>query len=125
MCWMRCVRDRAGSPALLHATDGTRMNKWFRRAVGTVGIAGGGLPLGGGESAAPEASPLGDGLLGGGLLGDGLPLKGLELPTSLPHDNGIGLPLGQGLPASGTTGLSGLSDLPTGALPTGLPTGVL
>src|SRR5947207_1519527 len=40
---------------LLHATDGLRMNKWFRRAVGTVGVAGGLWLLGAGTAHADDS----------------------------------------------------------------------
>src|SRR5262245_48974785 len=38
------------------------MNKWFRRAVGTVGLAGGMLLLGTGTAHADDATPFGGGL---------------------------------------------------------------
>src|SRR5256885_14134248 len=49
------ARCRPAGSVILYATDGLRMNKWFRRAVGTVGIAGGFLLLGAGTAHADDS----------------------------------------------------------------------
>src|SRR5437773_6941735 len=86
--------------------DGMRMNKWLRRTVGTVGIAGGIWLLGSGAAHADAATPASDPQRLTGLL------DSLFTPAGGPSN--LGLTMGDLAPHAGRTVRALTSDVPEG-----------